>query len=157
MAFWSNFGRWAAGKGSAAAGRYGSLGPVGKSTLIGAATGGMTGAFGLNPMNTLPFAGDVDAGGFFGGALAGAGAGALYGRFGAGKKLFGRATAGLEEGLRTRGQMGSLIGKEWAGVANKAHGALLKTNKYGDQIMAGMAAGSAGLIGGTVLSTNSPY
>jgi len=150
-------GGWAGKAGDRAVGLYGGLGGTAKSSLIGGATGGMAGAFGLNPMNTVPFAGDVDAGGFVGGALAGAGAGALYGRFGAGRNLFGRATAGLEEGLRARGQMGSLIGKEWAGFANKAHGALLRTNRYGDVAMAGMAAGTAGLIGGSVLSTNSPY
>lgn len=164
MSLWGAFGNWARSAGgragglaSKAPGWYGGLPSTAKGSLIGAATGGVTGAFGLNPMNTVPFMGDVDAGGFLGGAAAGAGAGALFGKFGANKSLFGRMTGGLEEGLRMRGQMGSLIGHNWASVADKAHGALLATNRHGDKVMAGMAAGTAGLIGGSALSTNSPY
>lgn len=164
MSIWGALGNWgksagvrAGGWAGKAAGSFGSLPSTAKGSLIGAATGGVTGAFGLNPLNPVPMIGDVDAGGALGGALAGAGAGALYGKFGSGRNLFGRATGGLERGLRARGQMGSLIGGNWANFANKAHGALLKSNKYGDTIAAGMAAGTAGLIGGSVLSTNSPY
>jgi len=154
-----NFARSSGGKAAGMAGKapgwFGGLSPTAKSSLIGAATGGMTGAFGMNPMNPMPVVGDVDAGGFFGGALAGAGAGALYGKFGAGRNLMRKPVLAANRGLRglSARSGGNMVGRG----ADFARGALLKTNKYGDVVAAGMAAGAAGLIGGSVLSTNSSY
>lgn len=154
---------WVGGKSRSAANWYMGLGNMAKYGIAGAATGAMSGAFGINPFNTVPFFGDVDAGGALGGAVAGGLAGMAFGRFGAGRDLMGRGRRALGRkmgGLAVSRGSGSLIGRG----AFRANNALLGsgrastfTNKYGDQVLNALGAGAAGLIGGSILSTNSPY
>jgi hypothetical protein len=153
---------WAGSKARSGMGWYGGLGNTAKYAISGAATGALSGGFGINPFNTVPFFGDVDAGGALGGAMGGALAGAAFGRFGANRNLLSRGRNTLGRGTgRLAMRMGpdSLLGK---GALRSNHFLLGNrassfTNKYGDMVLASMAAGTAGLIGGSILSTNSPY
>lgn len=166
-----SWGKGIGGKALGAGGRgldwYGRLGSTAQGSILGAGAGALTGAFGLNPFNALPFVGDIDAGGGIGGALAGAAAGAAYGRFGArrgGRNLIQRGLAG---GSRMIANTGLLVPGKSANLLQRAAGGLYSgmtgprmtafSNRHGHQVLAGLAAGSAGLIGGSVLSTNRPY
>lgn len=153
---------WVGGKSRSAANWYMGLGNTAKFGIAGAATGAMTGAFGVNPFNTVPFFGDVDAGGALGGAVAGGLAGMAFGRFGARRGLMEKGRSALQMGgfkMAGRGGANSLIGRAGAKINNFAAAPRVRmfTNKYGDQVLNAMGAGAAGLIGGSILSTNSPY
>lgn len=156
---------WARGKAGSAMSWYGGLGNTAKFGIAGAATGALSGAFGVNPFNTLPFFGDVDAGGALGGAVAGGLAGMAFGRFGAGRGLMGKGRGAIQNramgmALYKNGTIrGGLMGRTAGRVHNFAANprVAMFTNKYGDQVLNAMGAGAAGLIGGSILSTNSPY
>jgi hypothetical protein len=138
---------------------------VGKGILGGAAVGGLAG-----------LASGQDGRGFLGGALAGAAAGGAFGRWGIrpGRNLMQRglvrgATAVARLGNRNILQRGS--GGLYGMMGNRAftrgteglYNAMTSAkvgmfaNKHGNKVMAGMAAGTAGLIGGSVLSSNKSY
>ena len=148
---------WGMTKGAAGAGKswYGGLGSMAQHNIGGAAVGGLTGAFGLNPFNAVPFLGDIDAGGGIGGALAGAAAGAAFGKFGANKRLGSRGANRLMDlrvfspSMVNSSRMNSIV----AGAEKVS----MFSNKHGDKVLSRLAAGSAGLIGGSMLSTNRPY
>lgn len=140
---------------------YEGLGDTAQGAILGAGVGGLTGAFGLNPFNAIPFLGDVDAGGGIGGAIAGAAAGAAFGKFGANKAYLGRGVDKAYDAYTfrlARSQLrGNQVSKFQRGMMAGLDRASLVSNKHGDKILAGLAAGSAGLIGGSILSTNRPY
>lgn len=155
--FGSKLLKWAGGAAKNTAGWYSGLGATAQHAIFGAGVGATTGAFGLNPINTIPFIGDIDAGGAFGGALAGAAAGAAFGRFGF-RKNNNFAARGVNKLMGARRFNPSLINNPtFMKFAAGADRVSTFTNKHGNKILAGMAAGTAGLIGGSILSTNSPY
>ena len=158
---------WGKGKGAGLRDWYGGLGSTAQHSILGAGVGALTGAFGMNPLNMIPFVGDVDAGGALGGAIGGALAGAAFGRFGANRNLLGKGKAKLQSGLmgmtlhpngvlKTNSRLAKTAGWLHEQVARPGLHRLV-TNQSGDRVLAGLAAASAGLIGGSILSTNSPY
>lgn len=142
---------------------WNSLGSTAKGAIIGAGVGGILGGIS-----------GQDRGGFLGGAVMGAGAGAGFAKFGAGKNLMSNAlqsgrkfAAGkaLTSNMNSMGGMGvSSVNRSGAGrMAGWGHELLSNRGfnsfaaNHGDKALASLGIASAGLIGGSVFSSNRPY
>lgn len=126
----------------------------GKGAVIGGGVGGLGGMM----------SGDGSFGSFAGGAVAGAGIGALGGKYGSaiagkGRELGVSAMQGLAKGAAKKG----ISSFDDFGYARKlafqgaGKGAGLMSNKHAGTALAGLGAVSAGMIGGSMMSSNRGY
>jgi hypothetical protein len=151
--------------GNTAAGYWGQMPGMAQRGLIGAGIGATAGGFGVNPLGpSTPW--DASVGGMFAGAAAGAGLGAgayaLRGQIGKLTQKVGGAIGGVGNrmygspsiatfGPLTRGQVAS----GYAGSMVRGFGQW--TNRHGGTALLGIGAGSAGLIGNSLLGSNNSY